>query len=296
MGSEVPFESHIIHLADRVCAKIGSTKNVLSQLPNILSEISKDRNTIFEPNTVDALITLSKKEYIWLDLISRSPVKKIPEDIFNILVLRVEDVIDLSFVFSKIIDFRSKFTARHSAGVAKTAQKLAELTGFSTLECDMMLIAGYLHDLGKLAVRNEVLEKCAKLDEDEFNEIRSHTYYTYQLLDNIPQFDTIKTWASYHHEKLNGNGYPFHIEGKNLSLGARVMAVADVFTAITENRPYRKGMEDTQAMEVLNNMVTSGALDGKVIGILLENFHTINDLREDAQQKASEQYKNFLLT
>lgn len=295
MGNAVPFESHVIHLADRVCTKFLPMKNVLSQLPDVLYALSKEKDIQFEPNCIDALCRLSKKEYIWLDLISGSPVQKLPDDMFDILVLEIDDIIGLASVFSHIIDFRSKFTARHSAGVAKTAERLAELVGFSPLECMMMLIAGYLHDLGKLAIDNAVLEKPAKLNEDEFNEIRSHTYYTYQLLDTIPQFETIKTWAAYHHERLDGNGYPFHIKGVNLSLGSRVMAAADVFTAITENRPYRKGMEDERAIDVLNNMITNGALDSKVVGVLIDNFQVINDLREDAQQKASEQYLNFLL-
>jgi HD-GYP domain-containing protein (c-di-GMP phosphodiesterase class II) len=296
MGEDVPFGSHVIHLADRTCTRLLSTRNVLSQLPEIISDISKQKDNLFEPNLIDALSQLSKNEYIWLDLISHSPVKKLPEGIYDILILKIDDIIDLASVLSHIIDFRSKFTARHSAGVAKTAERLAELVGFSPFECKMMIIAGYLHDLGKLAINNAVLEKPTKLNEDEFNEMRSHTYYTYHLLDAIPQFETIKTWASYHHEKLNGNGYPFHIKGDNLSLGSRVMAVADVFTAITENRPYRKGMEDERAIDVLNNMITNGALDGKVARVLINNFQTINELREDAQQQASELYGNFLLT
>ncbi|HBR02080.1 MAG TPA: phosphohydrolase, partial [Ruminiclostridium sp.] len=186
--------------------------------------------------------------------------------------------------------------ARHSAGVAKTSQRLAEMIGFSPLECKMMLIAGYLHDLGKLAISNDVLEKPAKLNEDEFNEIRSHTYYTYQLLDTIPQFETIKTWAAFHHERLNGSGYPFHIKGDSLTLGSRIMAVADIFTAITESRPYRKGMDDQHAIHALKDMVASEAIDGNIVKVLIDHFQEINDIRESAQQQASNRYESFLHT
>jgi len=160
----------------------------------------------------------------------------------------------------------------------------------------MMLIAGYLHDLGKVTVDNSILEKPGKLNEDEFNIIRAHTYYTYHLLYAIPQFDTIKIWASYHHEKLNGTGYPFHIKEDNLPLGSRIVAVADVFTAITEDRPYRKGMDDEQAIRVLNSMVAEGALDGMVVQVLLDHFHEINTLRQHAQLEAAERYDRFLQT
>ena len=298
MGENVPFASHIVHLADRTCAMLRPGRNVLTQLPEILAAIREKSNSVFEPGLVNALFKLRKKDYIWLDLItSRSPIKMIAENgLLDILVLEIDDIVDLAFIFSQIIDFRSRFTACHSAGVAKTAEQLAQLVGFSPVECKVMLIAGYLHDLGKVAVDNRILEKPGKLDEDEFNEIRAHTYYTYHLLDAIPQFDTIKTWASYHHEKLNGTGYPFHIKGDSLPLGSRVMAVADVFTANTEDRPYRRGMDDEQAIKVLNKMVAEGALDRMVVEVLLDHFQEINTLRQQAQQEAAERYDRFLQT
>lgn len=296
-GEDVPFASHIIHLADRTCTKLQSSRSVLTQVPGILSTLNEEKNRMFEPSLLDALCELSKNEYIWLDLIAQSPITRIPDSgLFDVLVLEMDDMIELALMFSQIIDFRSRFTSRHSAGVAKTAEKLAELIGFSPKECKMMLIAGYLHDLGKLAVSNAVLEKQDKLNVDEFNEIRTHTYYTYYLLDAIPSFKTINTWASYHHEKLNGKGYPFHIKGDDLSIGSRIMAVADVFTAITENRPYRKGMENDPTMKVLNNMVATGSIDKKVVELLIDNFQAINDLRVQAQQDASERYERFMLT
>jgi HD-GYP domain-containing protein (c-di-GMP phosphodiesterase class II) len=296
MGEEVLLGSHIIHLADRTCALLHSNASVITVLPEILSKIREQSDSIFEPGSVDALFELSKKEYIWLDLISNSPVKMINDlNLFNILTLEIDDIIDLSYIFSHIIDFRSSFTARHSAGVAKTAQKIAELNGFSPYECKMMLIAGYLHDLGKIAISNDILEKPAKLNEEEFNEMRTHTYYTYHLLDTIEQFKTINTWASYHHEKLNGKGYPFHIKGDDLPLGARIMAVADIFTAITENRPYRIGMSDNSTKKVLNDMVISGALDPKVVQLVIDNFEIINNIRESAEQEAAKQFDGFLL-
>lgn len=292
-GEKVPFGSHIIHLADRVCLMIKRDTNVLTQIPRILDDINRNSNTIYEPSLVRAMSEICRQEYIWLDLVSSSPVSRINVAIFDIVDLDIDDIIDLAFVFSHIIDFRSEFTARHSAGVAKTAERLAQLFGFSPTECKMMLVAGYLHDLGKLAVPNSVLEKTARLNEEEFNEIRMHTYYTYHLLNTISQFRVITTWAAFHHERLDSNGYPFHINGDNLSLGSRIMAVADVFTAITEDRPYRKGMDDIQAAKVLNDMVNSKALDKNVVRVLLDNFQSISELREISYQKSSKRYEKF---
>ncbi|WP_324823977.1 HD-GYP domain-containing protein [Sinanaerobacter sp. ZZT-01] len=293
-GEEVPFESHIIHLADRTCTFLYAEKNVISNLPNIIQKIKKNTGIVFESSLVDALEELSKYEYIWLDLMATTPMEMINDfSFFDTLLLEIDDVMSLSYIFSQIIDFRSEFTARHSAGVAKTAEQLARLIGFSTYECKMMLIAGYLHDLGKIAINNSILEKNGKLNEGEFNEIRMHTYYTYRLLERIPQFNEINKWASYHHEKLDGTGYPFHIKGENIPLGSRIMAVADVFTAIKEDRPYRLGMQNEAAIHILRKMVKNNALDEKVVRVLIENFEDINNIRDSFQKAAAKRYNDF---
>lgn len=295
MGEDVPLASHIIHLADRTCALINPERNMLTQLPDILARIREQAGSVFRPNLVDALFEIKEKDYIWLDLVLSASAKNISSArLFGIHELEIDDIVDLAGIFSLIIDFRSRFTARHSSGVARTAQRLAELVGFSPYECKMMLIAGYLHDLGKIAISDEVLEKPYKLNEDEFNEMRAHTFYTYRALEPLEPLKTINAWASYHHEKLDGTGYPFHIAGDNLPLGSRVMAVADVFTAITEDRPYRKGMDFNSAKEVLCKMVADKALDGQIVKLLIENYEELNSIREEAQREAAEKYRNVL--
>lgn len=294
-GADVPLASHVVNLADFVCAQILPGVNVITQLPGILADVKQRSGSEFHPSLVEALMDISKREYVWLDMVSRSPVSKIPDiGLFNVLVLDTKDIMDITGVFSQIIDFRSPFTSRHSAGVATTAERLAFLAGLSPYECKMMKIAGDLHDLGKIAISPEILEKPAKLNEEEFNEMRSHTYFTFSLLEPIEEFNTINIWASYHHERLDGNGYPFHIKGDNISLGSRIMAVADVFTAITENRPYRDGMADEIAKRVLTNMAASGGIDERLVGILLDNYQDINDRREKAQQEVAKRYEEFL--
>jgi HD-GYP domain-containing protein (c-di-GMP phosphodiesterase class II) len=289
-GETIPFESHIVHLADRVCARM-NPNNILFQLREIREYVQQNRNTLFEPSVVNALLELSKKEYIWLDLTSHNPLKNLPE--IKTVMLNIDDIIDLSLVISQIADFRSNFTALHTAGVAQTAYQLAELAGMTPYQCKMMLVAGYLHDLGKLVIDKSILDKPSGLNEYEISRMRSHTYFTYQLLSKIPGFDDIAKWAAYHHEKLNGNGYPFHLKGDELSFGSRIMAVADVFTAITEDGPYRKGMKYENVVKVLHSMVDDGSLDGNIISVLIENYNEINNQRSQAQEKAALIYQDF---
>ena len=291
----VPRSSHILHLADRIAVSIDRKRDIIGQIKGIQEKIKSQRNTLFLPEATDAFLEISKQEYIWLDVVYKPLLYILPQIVsFDVLQLDMDEVIDLTRIFSAIIDFRSPFTANHSAGVAATARKLAELTGFSKKECKMMLVAGYLHDLGKLAVKNEILEKPEKLNSAEFNIIRSHTFYTFRLLQAIRGFEVINKWASFHHEKLNGNGYPFHLNGDNLSLGSRIMAVADIFTAIMEERPYRKGMPEGQAVSVLHSMVKDGSICPYVVSVLIDHFEEINEIRRQAQKEASSQYHYLL--
>jgi len=156
-----------------------------------------------------------------------------------------------------------------------------------------MRIAGYLHDLGKLAVPAEILESPSKLGEDDFRMIKHHSFYTCRILETINELDVINKWASFHHERLEGGGYPFHYGDKELSLGSRIMSVADVFTAITEDRPYRKGMKKEEALQVLQQMVETSKLDSDIVSTLKLHYNEINSVQMIAQSQASREYEEY---
>lgn len=293
-GKPVSIFSHILHLADRVAVSIDPKTEILSQVKKIFETVKKGEGSIYHPELILALEALSKKEYVWLDLVSNNLLELISNFVsFDTVHMNLDETMNLTKIFASIIDYRSPFTANHTAGVANTAKKLAELVGFCENECKMMQIAGHLHDLGKLAVSKEVLEKPSNLDVDEFNSIRSHAFYTYRLLQPIKGFEVINQWASFHHEKLDGSGYPFHLTAEEIPLGSRIMAVADIFTAITEDRPYRRGMTRQQAIEVLNKMVTDKAICPKIVALLVENYDLLNETRKKAQLLASMEYNYF---
>ena len=289
----VPMESHIVHLADRVCVQLKNNGNVLGQIPAVIDSIKDRNNSVFAPEAVDALVALAGQEYVWLELLYSEPVDAAPEFLNELRPLSIGEVLNISRMFSHIIDFRSHFTATHSAGVAKTAEKLAEMAGFSQNECLHMRIAGYLHDLGKLAIDNALLEKPGKLSAQEFDIIRGHTFFTYRLLSGIEGFETINKWASFHHEKLDGTGYPFHLRAESLPAGSRIMAVADIFTAITEPRPYREGMKPKAAANVLRTMAAEGAICDRFVSMMLDNFDLFTDICLQSQQEAADYYRHF---
>lgn len=298
-GREVPLGSHILHLADRIAVLINRRKEILGQVEGITAAIQDKTGKMFHPQLVEVYRSLAGKEAFWLDLASNNfipSLKKYQSLNLDDINLNMYGILDLSQFFAKIIDFRSSFTANHSSGVAASAEALARLTGFTEQECLMMKVAGFLHDLGKLAVPTEILEKPGKLNKEELNVVRSHTFYTYQTLKPITELETINKWASFHHERLDGSGYPFHLSGEQLCLGSRIMAVADVFTAITEDRPYRKGMDRNKSLKILKEMAKNLALDYSVVDVLEKNYDDINDIRSTAQETSGKEYRQFLFS
>lgn len=290
----VEIGSHILHLADRVEVLIDRQKEILAQRKDITKKIDEVTGSKFAPQIVEAFKNLAVKESFWFYF--DSPLMNFDfttETAIRSVQLDIKGIFDFAKLIYKIIDYRSIFTSTHSIGVSASAEALAKYCGFNKNECEKMRIAGLLHDIGKLAVPTEILEKPGRLDEKEINIMKRHTYYSYYILQNIGDLNTINNWASFHHERLDGSGYPFHLTSKELSLGSRIMAVADVFTAITEDRPYRKGMTNADVINILNNMVDSYYLDKSIVSILKDHIDEINTIRMAAQTETYKDYQSF---
>jgi len=278
-----------IHLADVVSALWNENDGeILNQVPMIRKAIEMGRGMEFSDKAVDAFQRLSQREFIWMDFVlNPSFLMFFTGDMHDV---DLKQTVELTQLMSRIIDFRSSFTAMHSAGVAASAKELARLAGMSEEDCLRMEIAGNLHDVGKLRIPNEILEKPGKLTDEEFNKVKEHPYFTRLILMDIEGFDEIADWAGFHHEKLNGKGYPFHLDGGFLSLGSQIMTVADIFSAITEERPYRKPMSRETAMKVMWENVERGEISRDVVQLLDANYDIVNDARKKRSQEAGARY------
>jgi len=293
-GTPVPIESHILHLADRVDICLDRRKEVLGQAGAVNRKIARHCGSKFAPEVVAAFARLARNEYFWLDILSPTITRFLVQRMDGMAVdLDVEGLMSLGRMFARVIDFRSRFTATHSSGVAAVAADLASALGFPSTECQWMKVAGYLHDLGKLAVPPEILDKTGRLTRNDYNVIRSHSFHTYRILENIGGLETINAWASFHHERLDGKGYPFHHKAEALSLGSRIMTVADHFTGLTEDRPYRRGMTTDEALEILRELVRDNAMDGSVVSVLARRRDDLNVVRLAAQDVARREYESF---
>ena len=285
-GEAVPLCGHILHLADRIAVLPRSGENILDQRDQIVRSVRALAGTAFQPELIVAFEALAAKESFWFDLAYPHKEMLLRRRASNRQVaLGVDELQDLAAVFGRIIDFRSPFTATHSSGVAATAGALAALLGMGEQEQKLMRVAGHLHDLGKLAVPPEILDKPGPLSPAELNIVRSHTYHTYRILETVPSLETINVWASFHHERLDGHGYPFQPDV--LPLGSRIVAVADVFTALNEDRPYRQGMLRSEVLDVLAREVTDRALDGDVVAAVVRNFEQLECVRLFSQGAGS---------
>ncbi|OIQ49695.1 Cyclic di-GMP phosphodiesterase response regulator RpfG [Pseudodesulfovibrio hydrargyri] len=285
--------ANIVNLADRVdiLRRMGAHRRERSDVERAVAGFTSD---LYAPELTAAFRELTASGLFWplmedMDMPVREMLSK------DLLDVRIspDQLIDFSGFFTRIIDFRSRHTATHSAGVAETAVLLARLAGMDEKEQKAMRLAGNLHDIGKLAVPTSLLDKQSALDDDEYTRIKDHATVSAEVLRAIPGLGEVADWAAQHHERLNGKGYPLGLTEKELSLGSRIMQVADVHTAITEDRPYRKGMTRERTVSVLRSMADSGFLDVDIVNLVIENHEYLDAVRTMVQSRALSEFRRF---
>lgn len=280
VGGQIPLLSRIIHIADRVDRLIDDNRFIFSQTEGIMKDIAAESGGSFDPALVAVLKRIADSEGFWLDLVNSHYYRDFFDRISRYGEVRysMDDIMDVSEVMASVIDINDPFTGAHSRRVAVISAYLAEKKGYSDDEVKLMRIAGLLHDLGKMAVPREILEKPDKLTGHEFYIIKQHPYYTYRILGDIEGFHTVTEWAAFHHETLDGKGYPFRIKGESLSLGSRIVAVSDIFTALTEKRPYHDNLDISDVEEIMRSMAQNNKIDETVIEVLFHNPEEVKAL------------------
>jgi HD-GYP domain-containing protein (c-di-GMP phosphodiesterase class II) len=295
LGEQIPFGTHVVELADRISILLGDQSSILTRAEKIQATIIEKTGKMFVPEFVEAFRNLATCEAFWLDAAAQNVGGMLRSmTTLDTVRLGIEGITQFANVLRRLIDCRCAFTATHSSGVAAVAVELARIAGFSERECQLMRIAGYLHDLGKLAVPSEIILKPGSLTKDEFDKIKRHPYQSFRVLAPIAELETVNEWASLHHERLDGNGYPFHLSSDEIPLGARIMAVADVLTAITEERPYRKAMSQFDALSIIERAASNGQLDRGIAELVTKDFEHVDAVRREAQT-ISEDLKDDLV-
>ncbi len=271
-GNDIPLISQIIRLSDLLDLLYDNPKPCYMQKEFISSWIKKYTNVIFSPDLVQAFLECSSKDYFWFNLANIDLIDITIRDLlpkFDIY-LNLDEFEKIAHIFGNIIDNKSNFTARHSKEISELAYNVSKHIGYSNEKCQKMKIAGLLHDIGKLATPNSILEKNGSLSAEQFCIIKSHVYYTKVILDKIEVIPDISDWASNHHEKLNGKGYPRALSSNELSEESRIMGVCDIYQALTEERPYRNGLSDKEAFSIMDDMAKNNFICSKAISYLKE--------------------------
>jgi len=285
-------ESQILFLSDYLERAIDREIYILHQDEAIVGKIQALSNTAIHPDVVDLLHAVSRRVEFWLDLASpRLYSLLLHNGPFRRTEIDMAYLSTIAELFRNIIDFRSRFTSTHSSGVAECAAGLARIFGFSDQEVDLIRVAGDFHDIGKLAVPNAILNKPDKLTREEFAVIRQHTYFTFSILNTIGGLQSIAEWAAFHHERLDGSGYPFHHRANRISTGSRIMSVADTVTALAEDRPYRPGMKRFDIERILGKQADANALDRRIVELFLDNYEPIVGSVREKQARSRAYYE-----
>jgi HD-GYP domain-containing protein (c-di-GMP phosphodiesterase class II) len=239
LGEEIPMFSRIANL----CQTLEVFYEARGE-EDALDAVQARSGRWFDPDLVAATMSLSKQGILWLGLDSKDLLE-------NVLVMEPEErrliaddatVDSICLAFADIIDAKSPFTYQHSNGVADAAMDIAIHFGMNELEKKQLRRAALMHDIGKLSVPNSILEKPGKLTDEEWQIVRDHPYYTFQILKRVPAFKSFSSDAAAHHERLDGSGYWRRLSGNSISTVARILSVADVFDALRAKRPYRDAL------------------------------------------------------
>ena len=160
-----------------------------------------------------------------------------------------KEVLSMACTLISLVDLRDSYTGGHSNRVAEYSRGTAVTLGLSYTEMNTVVLAGLLHDIGKIGVPDHVLLKPGKLTDQEFELIKKHPEFGWMALKNAPEFESVALMLLHHHERVDGKGYPGNLKGTQIPLGARIIAVSDSFDALTTDRPYRSARTWNEALD-----------------------------------------------
>lgn len=266
-GSAIPILARILAVAQHL--DVFAT----ARSPQIALQVLQERSARwFDPDLVQIAIALDAEGTLWTGCLATGDHEATLRLVLQLAPheprpLPHQEIDRLCEAFADVVDAKSPFTYCHSLGVAELASNIAHTLGLSEDRCQLIRRASLLHDLGKLSLPNTILDKSGGLSSKERKQVLLHPRHTRQILARIEPFKEIAAIAGAHHERLDGSGYPDHLTAPDIPLEVRILAVADIYRALTEKRSYRPGLTHTQVMRILE-AETPRKLDPQVIAAL----------------------------
>ncbi len=272
----VSIATNLIHLCDRADALMQQVSNKpwLAVRNSIRDRLIHYRASWFQPECLDAFLSASRPESFWLCMqpqhLGTYMAEREIADVHQ--MVSTEQLLLVAKLAAEIVDTKSHFTACHSLGVSRFSAHLAQLAGFEPDDCRHLEIAGLLHDIGKMRVPDSILEKPASLSFPERAVMLGHSFESYQILHHVHGFEDVSRWGAFHHETLTGDGYPFHLSAPDLDTPSRIVAIADIFQALTQTRPYRPAKEPEAVISSLRHHVLVHQIDPDLVQLVVDDF------------------------
>ncbi len=257
-AEQIPEAARIVAAADLAEALISAESNPLAARRNLASGLAAHAANALEPGITAALRELAHGDSFWLGLFSRGMVSEL-------LAMKPEaderrsrkHLLRFAETFASLADVRSGFPSTNSRATADWAYKLAQAMGLDSARADAVRLGALLRDIGLLGVPTRVMVKPDILSIAEMQVMREHPAYSRIILESLVGLEEVASWVACHHERPDGRGYPEMLSAESLPLEARIVAVADVFVALTSERPYRRPLEPEDARQVLTGAAGS---------------------------------------
>lgn len=282
----IPKEALLLHLADYISIRKMNGDEMDKDLimktfgENVLPEHKK-------------LFEIACTEYNLLEnILDKNYLEELYE-IFDKIILSREEVISYIRMLTYAIDFRSELTVVHTITVEEISAQIAYMLNIDEDMVRKIKIASMIHDIGKIVIPVEILEKPGKLTEEEYKKIQNHAIIGYKILSGLG-IDDIRDIATLHHEKLDGTGYPFGLKGDEISLAVRIVAVADVVSALVNIRSYKGEFPKEKVISILSNMASSNKIDNRICNLVINNYDYIMDKVRENTKRILNIYNNLM--
>jgi len=251
-GEDIPIAARVLALADHAESLIATEVSPLAARRSLVPSLRQLSGVALDPALVLETVKLCHRDDFWLGLHSEEMAEALlilrPAE-----PLRREKRLFLRFAsaFASLIDARSQYMLGHSERVAEESHRLARAAGLSPEHAQAVRVAALLHDLGRLGVPPRVIAKADILNVGEMHLLRQHPSHARQILEGLRGMEEVALWVGAHHERPDGRGYPEMMSGPEIPLEARIIGLANVYVALTTDRPYRVGLRRTEALKVL---------------------------------------------
>lgn len=263
---DIPLFSQFIYFANHIDTKFDLSKNSVKNRTKILAYIKENENILFSSDLVECFEEFAQTQSFWLDLQNENEVLTF---IFSTLqdktiVLDFEELLEITSIFTLFTN--------ENLNIIENAFMVAEFYNFEHKDKQTFMIAASLCNIGKLYIDENILNKQDSLDDNEYEEIKAYPYYTKKVLSNIIGFNDICSYAYKVQEQIDAKGYPFSLEAKDLSLKDRSLALVNIYTALTSNKPYRKAYTKKEAFDILEQMAKENRVDETIVNDFKEIF------------------------